>query len=307
MSSLTTFSEETSRDLLICFLWLLKNVDPSILRHLWTQISREQLQNLIQLLDLSIATFEYKGKKQMKRHQRIGAGGQASLFQQISSCSSTKKPSIGTVKNQLEKSILGNENARTEMLNRNKQKNPLQSSHGSIFCLLFRKIFFLFFLLLFQNQRKVRIISDGEKIKRIGNKSTPNGTNEFSSKKKLIYFFLFKFRSEEEIQMDAHLESILACECTMIVLDTIETIIQVVQTTDCHQILLPGLLKILLHAFALNQSTWTLQNLFSHQRAIVYKVKSQKKIRRLSQLNFSFLNYYSKKIPNIVLIYVFVC
>jgi hypothetical protein len=36
--------------------------------------------------------------------------------------------------------------------------------------------------------------------------------------------------------------------------------------------LLPGLLKILLHAFALNQSTWTLQNLFSHQRAIVYKV-----------------------------------
>ena len=216
----------------------------------------------------------------MKRHQRIGAGGQASLFQQISSCSSTKKPSIGTVKNQLEKSILGNENARTEMLNRNKQKNPLQSSHGSIFCLLFRKIFFLFFLLLFQNQRKVRIISDGEKIKRIGNKSTPNGTNEFSSKKKLIYFFLFKFRSEEEIQMDAHLESILACECTMIVLDTIETIIQVVQTTDCHQILLPGLLKILLHAFALNQSTWTLQNLFSHQRAIVYKVKSQKKIRR---------------------------
>ncbi len=44
------------------------------------------------------------------------------------------------------------------------------------------------------------------------------------------------------------------------------------QTTDCHQILLPGLLKILLHAFALNQSTWILQNLFSHQRAIVYKV-----------------------------------
>lgn len=133
MSSLTTFSEETSRDLLICFLWLLKNVDSSILRQFWTQITREQLQNVIQLLDLSIATFEYKGKKQMKRHQRIGAGGQTSLFQQISSCSSTKKPSINSVKNQLEKSIIGNENARTEMLNRNKQKNPLQSIHGSTF------------------------------------------------------------------------------------------------------------------------------------------------------------------------------
>lgn len=93
-------------------------------------MSKDQLQNLIQLLDLSIATFEYKGKKQMKRHQRIGAGGQTSLLQQISSCSSTKKPSISSVKNQLEKSIIGNENARTEMLMRNKQKNPLQSIHG---------------------------------------------------------------------------------------------------------------------------------------------------------------------------------
>ena len=57
-----------------------------------------------------------------------------------------------------------------------------------------------------------------------------------------------------------------------------------VQITDCHQILLPGLLKILLHAFALNQSTWTLQNLFSHQRAMVYKVNKmnnkQKKRRK---------------------------
>lgn len=34
-------------------------------------------------------------------------------------------------------------------------------------------------------------------------------------------------RSEEEISIDAHLESILASECTMIVLDRIETIIQV--------------------------------------------------------------------------------
>jgi hypothetical protein len=35
-----------------------------------------------------------------------------------------------SVKNQLEKSIIGTENARTEMLNRTKQKNPLPSTHG---------------------------------------------------------------------------------------------------------------------------------------------------------------------------------
>jgi hypothetical protein len=38
---------------------------------------------------------------------------------------------------------------------------------------------------------------------------------------------LSHFRSEEEITIDAYLESILASECTMIVLDTVETIIQV--------------------------------------------------------------------------------
>jgi len=127
---MTTFSEETSRDLLICLLWLLKNIDSSVLRHWWTHMTREQLQNLIQLLDLSIASFEYKGKKQMKRHHRIGAGGHASVLAAISTCASTKKTSMTSVKNQLEKSIIGTDNARTEMLNRTKQKHPIQSTHG---------------------------------------------------------------------------------------------------------------------------------------------------------------------------------
>jgi hypothetical protein len=35
-----------------------------------------------------------------------------------------------SVKNQLEKSIIGTDNARTEMLNRNKQKNPIPSANG---------------------------------------------------------------------------------------------------------------------------------------------------------------------------------
>jgi len=135
------------------------------------------------------------------------------------------------VKNQLEKSIIGSENARTEMLTRTKQKNPIPSAQEP-------------------------------------NKSSA----QLRWRKDQTHWRQTNIeRTDEEIASDAHLESILAGETTMIVLDTIETIIQIVQTTDCHQILLPGLLKILLHAFALNQSTWTLQNLFSHQRSIVYK------------------------------------
>ena len=93
-------------------------------------MSREQLQHLIQLLDLSIASFEYKGKKQMKRHHRIGAGGHASVLAAISTCASSKKTSMVSVKNQLEKSIIGTDNARTDMLMRTKQKNPIQSNLG---------------------------------------------------------------------------------------------------------------------------------------------------------------------------------
>jgi hypothetical protein len=47
------------------------------------------------------------------------------------------------------------------------------------------------------------------------------------ARKKKDHSYSVFCRSEEEISIDAHLESILASECTMIVLDTIETIIQV--------------------------------------------------------------------------------
>jgi hypothetical protein len=93
-------------------------------------MTREQLQHLIQLLDLSIASFEYKGKKQIKRYHRLGAAGHASVLAAISTCASSKKSSMTLVKNQLEKSIIGTDNARTEMLARTKQKHPVVSTHG---------------------------------------------------------------------------------------------------------------------------------------------------------------------------------
>ena len=94
--------------------------------------------------------------------------------------------------------------------------------------------------------------------------------NPFISNESTFSFVLEKRKGD-----DAHLESILALECPMIILDRIETIIQVCslrekiflenfegkfrlfKRSDYHQSLLSGLLKILLHAFALNQRTWT--------------------------------------------------
>ena len=94
------------------------------------------------------------------------------------------------------------------------------------------------------------IISDGEKIKHIGDKQISKGNEVFSKEIRLFhriesrrreeghnssaihfnerrFVIRFAFRTDEEIGVDAHLESILACESTMIVLETIETIIQV--------------------------------------------------------------------------------
>ncbi|CAF1476095.1 unnamed protein product, partial [Didymodactylos carnosus] len=204
------YGEETSKDLLICFLWLLKNSDKLKLKHWWSKVSRLMLTKIIHLLDLCTASFEYKGKKCIRRYR-----------------GHVQSKKANNVKIQLEEAIMGTQNARTELLLRRRNTNVQEVPKGN---LRWRKD------QTHWRQTNIDIV-----------------------------------RSEDEISAEAHIESNLASECTMIILDTIETVIQVVQTTDCHQILLPGLLRILLHSFALNQSTWILQNLFSHQRAMVYK------------------------------------
>ena len=80
--------------------------------------------------------------------------------------------------------------------------------------------------------------------------------------------------SEDEMELNAHLEGNLATEASMIVLDTLELIVQVVSHTDHSQGLLTSVLRVLLHALATNQSTFFIEHLFAVQRSFVFKFPS---------------------------------
>ena len=79
---------------------------------------------------------------------------------------------------------------------------------------------------------------------------------------------------DDMMEVNAHLEGNLATEASMIVLDTLELIVQVVSHTDHSQGLLTSVLRVLLHALATNQSTFFIQHLFAVQRSFVFKFPS---------------------------------
>lgn len=63
----------------------------------------------------------------------------------------------------------------------------------------------------------------------------------------------------------------MATEICLVILDTLEMIVQVTSTSEIHNNLLGVVLKVLLHALARNQSTLALQNLFATQRSLIFK------------------------------------
>merc|ERR1719412_980982 len=75
-------------------------------------------------------------------------------------------------------------------------------------------------------------------------------------------------------EMATHMEGNLATEASMLILDTLDLIVQVVSHTDHSQGLLASVLRVLLHALGTNQSTMFLQHLFAVQRSFVFKFPS---------------------------------
>lgn len=71
--------------------------------------------------------------------------------------------------------------------------------------------------------------------------------------------------------MNYYIEGTLATEMCLIVLDSLEIIVQVASTSEIHHNLLGTVLRVLLHALALNQSTICMQNLFATQRSLIFK------------------------------------
>ncbi|KAJ7993970.1 hypothetical protein DPEC_G00261100 [Dallia pectoralis] len=61
--AVATLSAETSRNLLVCFLWVMKNAERSLIQRWTVDMPSSQLNRLLELLTICVSCFEYRGKQ----------------------------------------------------------------------------------------------------------------------------------------------------------------------------------------------------------------------------------------------------
>ncbi|XP_006875192.1 PREDICTED: dedicator of cytokinesis protein 6 [Chrysochloris asiatica] len=204
----STLSAESSRTLLVCVLWVLKNADPVLLQRWTADLALPQLGRLLDLLHLCLAAFEYKGKK---------------AFERINSL--TFKKSLD-MKARLEEAILGTIGARQEMVRRSRERSP------------------------YGNQENVR-----------WRKSITHWRQASDRVDK----------TKDEMEHEALVDGNLATEASLVVLDTLEIIVQTVMLSEARESVLGVVLKVVLYSLGSAQSALFLQHGLATQRALVSK------------------------------------
>ncbi|XP_067376191.1 dedicator of cytokinesis protein 8 isoform X1 [Channa argus] len=61
--SIATLAADTSRHLLVCFLWVMKNADKTLIQRWTVDMPPSQLNKLLELLTICVSCFEYRGKQ----------------------------------------------------------------------------------------------------------------------------------------------------------------------------------------------------------------------------------------------------
>lgn len=69
--SVATLPADTSRHLLVCFLWVMKNADRALIQRWTVDMPPSQLNKLLELLTICLSCFEYKVRSVM--HQLVFA------------------------------------------------------------------------------------------------------------------------------------------------------------------------------------------------------------------------------------------
>ncbi|XP_063863721.1 dedicator of cytokinesis protein 7-like isoform X4 [Scylla paramamosain] len=231
-------SSETTRNLLICLLWVLRNADETSLRHTLSELPHNRLHQLLDVLYIAVSCFEYKGKKVSQR----GGGGGSMRNKEV-------------MKSRLEEAIMGQNSARSEMMLR-RRGNTLPSSPHVV------------------GHSQFYIQGAAER-----NPPSPSGGGEKLRWRKESFPWRHHPQDtdrspQHELEQESQVEDHLAAESNMVILDTLENIVQVLTTADHLQGLLSVVFRVLLHALASNQSTNTLTNMFNTQRALVAKFPS---------------------------------
>ncbi|XP_069803036.1 dedicator of cytokinesis protein 6 isoform X2 [Dendropsophus ebraccatus] len=204
----SVLSAESSRNLLVCALWVLKNAEQDCLQRWFSSLSVIQLTRLLELLSLCVSCFQYKGKK---------------AFERINSL--TFKKSLD-MKARLEEAILGTIGARQDMVKRSRERSP------------------------FGTQENVRWRKNVTQWKPSGEKTE---------------------KSQAERDLEITVDGNMAAEANLVVLDTLEIIVQTVMLSEMKESILGGVLKVLLLSMSCNQSALYLQHCFTSQRALVCK------------------------------------
>ncbi|XP_034548107.1 dedicator of cytokinesis protein 8 isoform X1 [Notolabrus celidotus] len=98
--SIAALAADTSRHLLVCFLWVMKNADRSVIQRWTIDMPPSQLNKLLELLTICVSCFEYRGKQSSDKvsTQALQKSQQAKL--------------------QLEEALLRGMGARGEMMKR---------------------------------------------------------------------------------------------------------------------------------------------------------------------------------------------
>ncbi|KAI4895013.1 hypothetical protein NFI96_016225 [Prochilodus magdalenae] len=78
-------------------------------------------------------------------------------------------------------------------------------------------------------------------------------------------------KTKAEVEQESVVDGNLATEASLIILDTLEIIVKTVVLSELKESVLGGVLRVLLHSMAGNQSAFFLQHCFTTQRALVFK------------------------------------
>uniref|UniRef100_A0A8D3E0G2 Dedicator of cytokinesis 6 n=1 Tax=Scophthalmus maximus TaxID=52904 RepID=A0A8D3E0G2_SCOMX len=78
-------------------------------------------------------------------------------------------------------------------------------------------------------------------------------------------------KTKAEVEQESVVDGNLATEASLIVLDTLEIVVKTVVASELKESVLGGVLRVLLHSMAGNQSALFLQHCFITQRALVFK------------------------------------
>ncbi|XP_027897373.1 dedicator of cytokinesis protein 7 isoform X3 [Xiphophorus couchianus] len=233
----SSLSAECSRTLLVCFLWVLKNADASLLERWVSDLSVLQINRLLDLLHLCVSCFEYKGRKTLER---------------INSLTFKKSQDM---KARLEEAILGTIGARQEMVRRCRgEERENMMVHDLSTTVKISHIHFFFVTLT---------------------ERSPYGSQENVRWKKNVTHWRQNTdrvdKSKAEMEQESVVDGNLATEVSLIVLDTLEIIVKTVVASELKESVLGGVLRVILHSMAGNQSALFLQHCFTTQRALVFK------------------------------------